>query len=191
MTEIKRAYDGTEDRGEWVPFWPDKSWAEAGLPMPGQRVIARYSAPGYGIDAGTGGLMVAAGRSTRSHERFAEISRQAQADGRELAGDDYECLIDEEGPVVLFDGHDEPLWLPGQANFTDMEPVEEGSAEVIRRIPVDNPDTDKLAKALKVVSPAGVLVTVAVEGREYAIAEVRYEEDLAGVVVVQAGRELR
>jgi hypothetical protein len=72
-----------------------------------------------------------------------------------------------------------------------MEPVEEGSAEVIRRIPVDNPDTDKLAKALKVVSPAGVLVTVAVEGREYAIAEVRYEEDLAGVVVVQAGRELR
>lgn len=68
----------------------------------------------YGLAVNRTGQIVAWGRASKAHRKFLANKAAAEEAQRELGNDDYEPLIDNEGPVVLFgDGKQE--WFPGQA----------------------------------------------------------------------------
>jgi len=69
-----------------------------------------------GLNQGRRGTNVGQGRSRRANRVFARnLAAAASIPGRELGDDDFECLIDNEGPLVVWDGETEPDWMPGQA----------------------------------------------------------------------------
>ncbi len=93
----------------YVPYSPDAEDVEFSAMPVGQRVRVR---PGM-LRAGRKGTVICWGRGTRADEQFRQNQASAKAEGRELTDDDYEPLIDCEGPVVAFDDG-ETHWFPGQ-----------------------------------------------------------------------------
>lgn len=64
---------------------------------------------------GAEGVIVGNARSGKADRIFKANIVKAITEKREAHGDDYAILIDNEGPLVLFDGDREPEWYPGQA----------------------------------------------------------------------------
>ena len=85
---------------------PDLLW----LVTPGVRIRLNQ-----GIQKGEEGWIVGHGRSRRAQREFVKNYRQAVEDRRTLTDQDYECLIEAEGPLVLLDGARIPDWYPGNA----------------------------------------------------------------------------
>jgi len=103
--------------GRWVPYEPtDPYMREAGIPVKGDRVRVNGSYLGMeklGLYEGTIGDVIASGRGTKASDRFTRNWKGAILAGRELTPEDYEPLIDSEGPVVRWpNGLVE--WYPGQ-----------------------------------------------------------------------------
>ncbi len=74
---------------------------------------------------GRTGTVVKWARSVRAHGIFVAICAGARAANRELVSDDYECLIDSEGPVVQWDQQlegDDDCWFPGQSSAI-LDPI--------------------------------------------------------------------
>lgn len=107
---------------DWLPYWPEDpaELRECDLALPGDRVRTRYDLRHLGVALGTEGTVVAMGRGIRAHARHQELMRLAAAEGREPGEREYEPLIDNEGPVVLWDGQELPHWHPGQADPTEV-----------------------------------------------------------------------
>lgn len=61
------------------------------------------------------GSVVKYARSKRADDIFSAIKGQALLDQRALVSDDYECLIENEGPVVCWDDDGSESWFPGQS----------------------------------------------------------------------------
>jgi len=68
-----------------------------------------------GLKAGRMGVTVGWARGVLAHRLFTNAKDAAKAAGRELSANDYEILIDNEGPLVLWDGEVEIDWFPGQS----------------------------------------------------------------------------
>lgn len=125
---------------DWQPYLPgDDLTDEAGYPFAtGTRVRVRGVWPGlvqeYNLVSGSLGTVVCQGRSRASAQQFRINRARAQAAGAELTADDYDCLIDGEGPVVEFD-NGEMVWFPGQS-MTAIEPArsEGGPLELVVNI---------------------------------------------------------
>lgn len=106
---------------------PDASEFPEGVTYPyptGTRVKAAEGFLGMsikGIPGDTLGTVTGHGRSPRADAKFAIRKRLAEKAGRELTDEDYECLIDNEGPTVRFDNGKED-WFPGQA-IVAIEPA--------------------------------------------------------------------
>lgn len=103
---------------EWVAYEPDVEAYDAGMPRRGQRVRVRGSWAGMearGLHDGHGGTVVGHARGKEADRKFHENKDAALRAGRGLTGDDYEPLIDSEGPLVHWDGDEQPDWVPGQA----------------------------------------------------------------------------
>ncbi len=103
--------------------YPAREWLEIPAhddeynPFPvGQAVQVRY-----GTRAGWSGTVARWGRGKDANDRFRENESSALLAGRKLTGDDYECLIDAEGPVVRWSDHTE-TWYPGQS-MSVLDPV--------------------------------------------------------------------
>lgn len=109
---------------DWLPYWPQDPAEFLGcdLALPGDRVRTRYELGhvGSGVPEGTEGTVVTLGRGVRAHARHRELMALAAAEGRAPGAMEYEPLIDGEGPVVLWDGQDEPHWHPGQSDPTEV-----------------------------------------------------------------------
>lgn len=80
----------------------------------------RYARPGtrvriaWGLNEGDEGTVTGYARGQKAHAQFEANKEAAHDSGRNLVSDDYECLIDGEGPLVTMDdGRIE--WFPGQA----------------------------------------------------------------------------
>lgn len=76
----------------------------------------------YGLNEGRIGTIVGQARSRKANRIFAECMARAKSEERELTGDDFEILIDNEGALIEFDN--EPgvkHWFPGQSfGFDDV-----------------------------------------------------------------------
>ena len=100
----------TADYPEGVtPEYPTGSRVKVSGDYPG--MIAR------GLPSGTLGTVTGWGRSHSAHKQFTDTSVRAETEGRDLTDDDFECLIDNEGPAVKWDNGIED-WFPGQAITT-------------------------------------------------------------------------
>ena len=76
-----------------------------------------------GLNEGRVGTITGQGRSRRANRLFARSLAQAANVGRDLDDDDFEMLIDNEGPVVRWDDDGSTDWLPGQA--CNLAPLDE------------------------------------------------------------------
>jgi len=113
---------------EWVGYEPDEDAFAWGLPRLGSRVAVRGSHAGMeaeGLEDGHLGTVTGYGRGARADELFKENQYSALLAGRELTAEDYEPLIDSEGPVIRWDGKTEDDWIPGQAMGAFREVKEE------------------------------------------------------------------
>ena len=102
---------------QWVEYAPGEDLSQYGLPVVGDRVEISDSYPGLeaeGLPEGTRGTVVKHGRGKRADLLFRANEARAKAAERELTAEDYEPLIDSEGPVVRFDNGTEH-WFPGQS----------------------------------------------------------------------------
>ena len=78
----------------------------------GSRVVASHGQR----HLGQAGTVTGWARSAAAHAQFLSIQASAQVEGRALTVDDYECLIDNEGPVVRFDDPNHGTqWYPGMS----------------------------------------------------------------------------
>jgi len=68
-----------------------------------------------GLEAGRVGTIVGQGRSRKADRQYAANLQAAKDAGRDLEDIDFEVLIDNEGPLIRFEGQDELEWFPGQS----------------------------------------------------------------------------
>jgi hypothetical protein len=124
-----------------IPYTPDPDAHEAGMPRRGQRVKVNGSHAGMearGLEDGHEGIVVGHARGRRAHRHFVKNVVAASKAGRPVSGDDYEPLIDNEGPLVQWDGkeNEDPDWFPGQAEgiIAVTKPFDiEAVAEIVRQ----------------------------------------------------------
>ncbi len=109
--------EGDTDSYVVIAERPDQ-WSEdmRWMVTPGQRV--RQSG---GLNEGRIGTITGQARSRKADRMFGANIASAARNNRPLTDEDFEILIDNEGPLITFDGETAPEWFPGQS-FT-FEPV--------------------------------------------------------------------
>jgi hypothetical protein len=77
----------------------------------------------YGTDKGRTGIIVGHARGRKAHRLFNKNRARAVQERQPMTADDYEILIDNEGPLIVFDNAPtEVHWFPGQSfGFTRIE----------------------------------------------------------------------
>lgn len=88
-----------------------------------------------GLNEGRIGAIAGQARSRRADRYFAKNIADAAAAGRELTDDDFEILIDNEGPLVLWDGETTPDWFSAGQAEGRIAP-DAGLADLIENIAV-------------------------------------------------------
>jgi hypothetical protein len=93
----------------WNPFGAGTRVKYAGQQEPAERT----------------GTVVTWGRGVTAHERFTRNEGVAEQRDQKLTADDYEPLMDAEGPAVVWDGMAGLDWFPGQSLSGTIEPMTE------------------------------------------------------------------
>lgn len=95
-----------------IPFPDDKDARDVfgALIVQGTRVRQVY-----GLSVGRKGSIAGYARGKHADSQFRENQSNAILAGRDLTNDDYDPLIDAEGPLVKWDGENQLDWFPGQA----------------------------------------------------------------------------
>lgn len=93
--------------GERPSEWPeDMRW----MVTRGQRV--RQTG---GIREGRTGTIIGQARSRKADRLFSRAIEKSSIVDRDLTDEDFEMLIDDEGPLIRFDDADGVGWFPGQS----------------------------------------------------------------------------
>jgi hypothetical protein len=100
----------------WTEYRPAEDLRQYDIPVEGDLVTAHYllATPNGFTPIGAMGKVVCSGRGLEADQQFKEREALAVAQNRKLTSEDYECLIDAEGPVVDWPNGDR-CWYPGQS----------------------------------------------------------------------------